>query len=344
MEIDYTPATAAPLNRNLEGLDEGTLHHYAMHYAIYGTHSEDEYHQLVLDMRDIYSRGTIVDLVDYFCSSIAFPAYPWVQDTEQTLATYLNFAANYFRNQARTREEGMPNIPFFSLPKTASSFVNNILANGLDIPYTMISWHGIKAIKAWAEIFTKGPGVLHDHLHPENDNAVTLKASGLQRAILHVRDPRQMLLSLAHHSQADGGYWRMDSKLFGYNKINMSEHDLDYTIDLMLEDRHPKRCAKWLDDWHKLAPDVEIFVSRYEKLHAEPQAFLSEVVEFCGGDSQVQEKLAEYWKQNTEDQAHTGYNFRSGKVDEWKKVLLPRHLKLIEEQLDGTSLGKFYLA
>lgn len=289
----------------------------------------------------IYRDETVLELIELFCGFPSFPAFPWAKD--QNLTAYLNFAAEYFKNKRRATNEGLPNVPFFAFRKTGSSYVNHVLANGLNIPYTMTSWYAAKAIPSWTRFFASGPGVLHDHLRPTPENLDCLQSCGLKRAIVHVRDPRQIIISLAHHVRKNT-YKTMDAGTYTDRILDVSKWPLEDIIELIVEDGYPQMCGQWLDGWMSRQSDFDMLVSKYETMNSDLETFFEEILTFCGADNAVFQTLVTYMRKESEGEGNVrkGYNFRLGSADEWRQVLTPRHLAKIEHQMAGTALAELY--
>ena len=102
-----------------------------------------------------------------------------------------------------TREEnirkGMPSVVVAAMGKSASTAVGNIFHSGFDLPTFAYSLHHMRVIDSWARDFARGGASYTTHLDPSRDTVARLKRAGISRVIVHVRDPRQALVSIVHH-------------------------------------------------------------------------------------------------------------------------------------------------
>lgn len=330
---------AGPLNcSEIELLDTKTLRSYAQHYAIYGGESEATYHALLCEIIEIYKTQTASELLDLFRKSVPFPPYPWFHI--ENLTSYLNFAAQYFQRKYEAQSRNRPNIPFFAFPKTGSSYVTNTLANALDIPFGVTSIDSRTAVPAWSNFFADGPGVLHDHLWMNEENAQTLADGKFKRIIVHVRDPRQVIISTAHHAKISPN----SAQIFG--DVNISEVSslspeeiIQHIID---RGRFVGAFSRWFDSWLATKDRFEIFVSRYELMNCDPQKFFKEILQFCDASESSHSDVEKFLQQETNESKGRNFNFRSGDSEEWKHVLTDKQKDDIRKQMESSSLLNIY--
>tara|TARA_R110002074_G_scaffold402151_1_gene604050 strand:- start:1276 stop:2304 length:1029 start_codon:yes stop_codon:yes gene_type:complete len=330
---------AGPLNcSEIELLDDKTLQSYAKHYAIYGAGSEEDYLALLCEIVAIYKTQSASELLDLFRKSIPFPSYPWFHI--ENLTSYLNFAAQYYQLKHEARLKTRPNIPFFAFPKTGSSYVTNTLANALDIPFGVTSIDSRTAVPAWSKFFADGPGVLHDHLWMDEENAQTLEDGKFKRIILHVRDPRQVIISTAHHAKISPD----TAQIFG--GVNISEVSslspeeiIQHIID---RGRFIGAFSRWFDAWQATGDRFEIFVSQYELMNSDPQKFFREILQFCDASLSSLSDVEKFLYQETNESKGKNFNFRSGDSEEWKHVLTDKQKDDIRKQMTGSSSLEIY--
>ncbi len=108
-------------------------------------------------------------------------------------------------------ERQLPSALLVTPGKCASVALGNILSSGFNLPTMSTAISTNNVISSWASEFSCG-GVMHSsHLKASPENILRLSEAGVRRVILHVRDPRQIVISLAHHLsdyRAQGGFNR----------------------------------------------------------------------------------------------------------------------------------------
>ena len=97
-------------------------------------------------------------------------------------------------------------ILIISLVQSATTYLRNSLSEVLDIPVyrrlTGGTWNTEEILYPIAlEDIRSNPVVAYTHAHPNSQNFIMLNAA-LDRAILNIRDPRQVLVSIVHFIDA----------------------------------------------------------------------------------------------------------------------------------------------
>lgn len=157
------------------------------------------------DMPDAYLRikapmlrsGRPDELVDLFDRAVR--AYPRMA---------LERTADFTERQAEARRRGIPPLLFVTMPKSASVYVLLRFAHGLGIPTCRVSldlFPADQVIPSWAEGLAEGGAVCQEHVDASPANLARLRAAGLSRLVVHVRDPRQATLSWTHHLESMTG-------------------------------------------------------------------------------------------------------------------------------------------
>ncbi|MDO8289824.1 MAG: sulfotransferase domain-containing protein [Parvibaculum sp.] len=337
--IDLNGVPIGDLNRDgLDLLDDATLQSYAAHFAHHGFENESRNFRLLTQILDIYKHHDARELVDLFHRSIPFPSYPWFQS--ESLASYLNFSAHYFQQLTAAKEANRPNIPFFAFPKTGSSFVTSTFSTALDIPFGITSVEGRHAVPAWSKLFTSGPGVLHDHLWMNKANSAIFLTAKFERMIVHVRDPRQIIISIAHHVPESP----TTAQIFGDVRVSDLKSRSPAEIIQNVIDRGQFISAynRWLEDWLEERHKFRIMISRYEVMNEDVHKFFHDVLKFCNADQDAVATTMTYLDNQSDKERGKNFNFRAGSSDEWKDVLSDQQKDAIARQMQGTKLRELY--
>jgi tetratricopeptide (TPR) repeat protein len=210
-----------------------------------------------------------------------------------------------------TREEsirkGLPSAVLISMGKSASIAVGNIFSSGYRMPSFAYCLTHLRVIDSWARDYARGGACYVTHLDPSRDAVQRLKAAGLNKIIVHVRDPRQALVSLVHH------FDRYPDQLVQYRSTTDGGHAVSQRAMNVL----PLYAVSidWIKGWLDLEPEIDVLFSTFEDFVKDRKAFVDRYLEFHGGDRA-------YFDWNDAFGEHTGIDdhFRSGRTDEWREV------------------------
>jgi hypothetical protein len=240
-----------------------------------------------------------------------------------------------FRPQTR-RESILLN----TMPKSGSVYVLKSLAKILELrtmyignQYGLIDQIDVRD----ALIFNAGSFVSTNHLAPSPENLQILQHLNL-KMVLHLRDPRQALLSWVHHLHyITGGSDRSEQLLyftprppFGYFEFPLSRQ-----IDWQIENYMPQLVA-WATRWVEIADrgTIPILITQQNDLRLEEKAFFDAILAFYQID--LDYDLPNIAK--TLDETH----FRKADPMEWRQTFTPdqaiRATSLISDSL-STRFG-----
>ncbi len=192
---------------------------------------------------------------------------------------------------AARREAGISkNLPLMvicTLPKSASESIWNKLAEGLGLAQCYLSL-GLFAncclVPARVAEAARGGIIAKDHIAPTAHNLRALGQAGIDRVIVHHRDPRQAALSWVHFARDDVNQRLMASL---WRKVvppaGVLSRDLGAQIDWCIENYLPLLIA-FLADWRAVDTDPDrplsvLFLS-FELFLAEPAHYFERVLEF----------------------------------------------------------------
>ena len=166
--------------------------------------------------------------------------------------------------------------------------------------------------------------IAQDHIPATKENIETLEKY-FSKIIVHVRDPRQSIISLFHYQR----------------KLNeerqLSESDLDFSIELgQFLKAFFEREVTWIREWHEVVKaektSMKILFTRFEDMKANPDIFLNKIVEFYGLNAQGFQ-LDEFTGQ--------GNHQRRGETSEWKRVMTEEQKAWCEEIM-GQDMIQFF--
>lgn len=226
-------------------------------------------------------------------------------------------------------ERQLPSALLVTPGKCASVAVGNILSSGFNLPTMATAISTNNVIPAWATAFACG-GVIHaSHLRATPDNVLKLSEAGVGRVILHVRDPRQTMVSLAHHL-AD--YRAQFGSIKGFSEV--AERSLGERIDFLSREFLPDR-IQWMNDWLNARDKMIIGITTYEMFVLERDRFIETLLMHYGGDTRF------FNLSNANGSSGVDSHFRKGSTDEWRSVLSQQQIENINRIVGHELLAIF---
>lgn len=221
-----------------------------------------------------------------------------------------------------------------TLPKSGSVYITNALTEGLERSVLRISSDisfGKDLITPYNfEIFVREGHISQEHLPALPENIDFLERY-LEKWMIHVRDPRQALLSWSHF------VLRFQSKHFKIDQYLPSHYnDLSFAqqLDWQIENHFPV-LVEWLMDWVKAEKRLKgrILFTRYTDLHSRPEWFFEQILDFWG----IPDDTFIMPEPPKKGQKH----FRKGKLNEWRSVFSQRQQDQINAKVPDELLEFF---
>jgi hypothetical protein len=238
----------------------------------------------------------------------------------RSLATRTHVLASLVDRVVQERNY-VPAILLNTLPKSASLYVLQTLERTLNVESFIVSSRDFVRATITPQLFYgfgQGRRILHDHLPPVGENLYWI-AREVDRFVVHVRDPRQAILSWAH----DRGK-RLKKYGAPFRQAHVPalppdylERELTARLDIHIQNDYP-HMVEWIRSWLAVSRDPaftpRILFTRYEDLLRDQESFFKRIFEFYDLDANLRLIRGE----RGPDQ-----NFRSGLVDEWRTVFTP---------------------
>jgi hypothetical protein len=222
-----------------------------------------------------------------------------------------------------------------TMPKSGSVYVQKSLSRILGFGtmylgncYGLIDQINIQNTRT----FSRGGFVSQNHLAPSPENLQVLRHFKL-KMVLHMRDPRQALLSWVYHLQyVTGGNDTSEELLyvtprppFGYFKRSLSRQ-IDWQID-----NYMPQLVLWAERWVEIAnrDNIPILITHQNDLRTDEKAFFDKILAFYDIDlDYALPNLA-----RTMNETH----FRLADPTEWSRTVTPdqaiRAASMIPESL-----------
>jgi Sulfotransferase domain len=241
-------------------------------------------------------------------------------------------SADLRRRQDAARRRGVPGIMFVAMMKSASEFIRENLMRALDVPEIGLSVGTVpwdEVVPSAVRQLASGGAVARSHLSA--NNLPVLAANGVDRLILHVRDPRQVIVSWVHHMR------RISDVEFRWSALRYDpplpaefrEWGLRRQMDWAVHNYMPGQ-LQWLEDWASAlhqGPPIPVLVSRFEDFVADQRVFFRKLSDFLG--------IAEIQVPGSRRQSAAAMrNFRRGRIGEWRDVLTARQIKTFAARIE----------
>jgi len=226
----------------------------------------------------------------------------------------------FARRRTTALLRGRPPIVVNTIPKSASESIWNRFAEGLGMGQAYLSiglFPDCCLLPARVATFSNGGIVTKEHISPTPHNLSVLAANRIERLVLHVRDPRQAMLSWAHFVKDDvsmrllAPIWRRIVP-----PAEIVNGDLRGVIDWSIE-RYLPLLAGFIEDWIAIAErdsdTLRVLVLDFETFVSAPETYEKRLLAFHGiADGDFDRAAA--------DSAST-VHLRRGETDEWRSVL-----------------------
>lgn len=172
-----------------------------------------------------------------------------------------------------------------TLPKSASRFITDTLREGYRAKFAVTAggqFPNSVLSRGVLQRLRSGYHVTQEHLFPTKYNRLVLEEQ-VDRMVLHVRDPRQALLSWMHHLDKQfSENKRVPLQILGVREDYpnlLPREKLDYVIK-----NHLDYFAGWLAAWRDVLDKgglaIPVQLTRFEDMKADPLAFFQRIVNF----------------------------------------------------------------
>ena len=227
-------------------------------------------------------------------------------------------ATDYVARRARARAAKRPSILITTMPKSASESLWNVLAAGLDFAQCHVSiglFPNSCLVPSRLRDMASGGIIAKEHIGPDAPNLAMLADAGIERVLVHLRDPRQSLLSWAHFVKNDVGR-RMLAPI--WRRIvppsAVLDRGLEHVVDWCIDDYLPL-LVNFAEGWRRLADDdaggFHVRCMTFERFVLGRKQYLTELLDFYDLTA---------FNEAAINQAQT-IHWRRGRIDEWRQVL-----------------------
>ncbi len=237
------------------------------------------------------------------------------------LPSYLEFAQEFLADQANAVARGVPALVITALSKSASSFVTTVIRHFLDVPVCRIALNG-KVVRNWAACVASGGATTHEHWPATGQNLGVAADAGIQRVLIHIRDPRQALISMAHQRKT---YDAATERAINYRQARYGKRLTAAETEHAVERIFPN-LVTWIIDWcdrrETTGSGVDIKICTFEQMVDDAPMYFAELFSYFGvvASSEV---VSRHLPRIDERIRREGLNpnFWLGHINEWTSVL-----------------------
>lgn len=251
----------------------------------------------------------------------------------------------------RYKELNQPNIILITAPKSGSSFLELTFKNNLKYRlgtiYSRYNFQTKRFSNNFPTFFKKNRTINKNHLmapinlQPQNNKpklaAMDLKALRLytNKVVVHVRDPRQLLLSQLHHIEVYPESMFIATE-FRPTYLQMTfDEKVAWGIDNLLPN-----IVAWLNGWKvtkeqedKKSRGMRILITSYEDILQDEQALYTKILKFYGIKNPGVFKAPKKSEK---------VKFRKGDPNEYKAVFSREQLEQINAMIPDSLLTYYH--
>lgn len=221
--------------------------------------------------------------------------------------------------QAASIARGVPPILLATLPKSGSIYIWSAIEQTVQAPTFAIaipnSMLDERLVEPLVEVFARGGMIAQHHLSASRENIEMLKRAGIQKVIVHVRDPRQAAVSWWHYTAKIGA---TRGTLVGADR------------DAHLWKKFLKPAFHWINQWLDVN-DLEILFSTQEDMAENELDHVAQLLKFLSWTT------ADIVLPMKSERVH----FRSGRKDEWREFFQPETIAGVKKLIRPDAVERF---
>ncbi len=221
---------------------------------------------------------------------------------KEARAVLISFAEKFRKNKILHENTKRPNIVVIALPKSGSTSISSAIAAHLNYSYlefpnrqgTGFFSNSVPVARCYQNIENIG-AVIHSHILPRRNHVNLLSAQTDLKFIVHVRDPREALVSALDMVH------RRSTYQFMVRKPDLLELPLEGQLDWMISNYLPVQ-IDWISRWWTIAQTnspIKIKLSTFSDLQFKGQdATALDLIKAIGLDVHCEEMKTERRRYN----------------------------------------------
>ena len=299
--------------------------------------SEANYYYAIL-FRQV---GDMARSIDYMGRAGLAPGYDHDYVDFQGFAS---FCREFAKQQAKAMEQRVQPMLISALPKSASAFVSSVLGKVLRAPICRASsgiFPNMAIVPNWLAQMLCGGAVTHDHFAATEHNLTCLRAAGVERLYVHLRDPRQAVLSYIHMEVSRIAVEVNEQRARDEEGAYLAK-PLCEQIDLALDTTFVEMVG-WIDGWvgarDSLDSGFDIFIGSFEDMSAGKPEYFERLLAWFGDHSRVPLSTAAVIE--LIERTPQALNFRKGEIEEWRTGFSPEQCRRAWRAIDRRWASNF---
>lgn len=282
---------------------------------------------------NLFNERTVELLAQAYCigSEDSYGKVILNQALEAVPTLLLGKKQDFFEKQCQAQRRGLPSLFINTIPKTGSEYITSKMAEGLNLPRIRICHpqlqQDLDVVPAAVRIFSQGGALAKEHLPCTLYNLEQLQMNGFRKFIIHSRDPRQQMLAEMfpniNNLKAKCGHEYNVLLKRGW-PVDFASWPLEEQIDFAIEKTIPywtNFLEAWID-FSATRDNLEIKFTSYESFTKNQTAFFQDILAFYEIDKSLFD-----WHVLDVGVEKGRYNFRVGKVDEWRDLFSKRQVE-----------------
>lgn len=241
----------------------------------------------------------------------------------------------------RPRTDQAQGMLLIAMQKSASEYIRDIFVSAFDLKIVYGTLGTIpkdRPIPSALKLLSRGDAFCRTHVDGSLNNRRGFRDAGIHKAIVHVRDPRQVILSWVHMiRRLDYNEFRYSIKMYNPEiPLEFRSLSIDQQIDWAIENYLPGQ-IDWLTEWAfgEELNGFSVTFTRYEDFLVNQDDVFEKMAQVFGVDTAL--ILA-----TTKTDDHTKHrNFRRGSASEWQDALSSYQIARISEKMPTKLLDKF---
>lgn len=255
----------------------------------------------------------------------------WTGDAELVLMPANDTPASYaevagMRNLALDR--GLPSPLLVTQAKSASVSVANIFNSGFGLPSAVYSLLTNRVVAPWLAEYLRGGACYTTHLVATDSNVGLLAQGGASHIIVHVRDPRQLIVSRMEH------FRRYASQIPYAEQSYYSEGGNDALEASLGSSLVP--VVEFVQQWLNARRLLPVEFTTFEEFVGNRARFVDRMLSLYGGDTRYFDKAAALV-----ESPGTDYHRRTGLTDEWRNRLSTAQIDRINQTIPNEFWSEF---
>lgn len=242
----------------------------------------------------------------------------------------------------QARRHAIPELPFVGFPRSGSVFVYTSLVTGLGKPgFGGVMGGAFPDFTIAQEgfiVMRSGRGSSHTHLRGSRVNLLEIGPRfDVKKMLVHVRDPRQALISWHHFMPKIAGELDpVQSKHYNLPDDYLSYSDAEQ-MNWLIDNWLPV-LVTWLEEWKQASSldwfKTEIHYSKFEDMKLDQAKFFEGILDFFEIDHDLFDMPVKPTREGDR-------NFRKGLINTWNSELNPEQLARVDQAVPKELLD-FY--